>query len=68
MSVAHETPDQTDVISLIKALDDYQDALYPPDARYALDLNSLEASNLISSTVSRATGFAGPSARIRNIH
>jgi len=47
MTVAHETPDQPDVISLIKELDDYQDTLYPPEARYALDLNSLKASNVI---------------------
>ncbi len=47
MSVTHETPDQPDVISLIKELDDYQDTLYPPEARYALDLNSLKASNII---------------------
>lgn len=47
MSIAHEAPDQPDVISLIKELDDYQDTLYPPEARYALDLNSLQASNTI---------------------
>lgn len=45
--MAHESPDQPDVIALIRALDDYQDTLYPPEARYALDLNALKAPNVV---------------------
>lgn len=41
MSIAQESPDQPDVIALITELDTYQDTLYPPEARYALDLASL---------------------------
>ena len=41
VSVALESPDQPEVIQLIAELDAYQDSLYPPEARYALDLVSL---------------------------
>jgi putative acetyltransferase len=42
MHVSLESPDQADVIALIKELDDYQDLLYPPESRHALDLASLK--------------------------
>ena len=38
-----EPPDQPAVIALIAELDAYQDTLYPPEARYALDLTALTA-------------------------
>lgn len=41
MTITLESPDQPDVIALIEALDAYQDTLYPPEARYALDLTAL---------------------------
>lgn len=41
MTITLESPDQPDVIALIEALDAYQDTLYPPEARYALDLQAL---------------------------
>lgn len=41
MTIALESPDQPEVIALIEALDAYQDSLYPPEARYALDLTAL---------------------------
>ena len=41
MRIALESPDQPDVIALIAELDVYQDGLYPPEARYALDLSAL---------------------------
>lgn len=41
MDIALESPDQPEVIALIAALDAYQDSLYPPEARYALDLTAL---------------------------
>jgi len=41
LQVSIESPDQADVIALISALDAYQDSLYPPEARYALDLSVL---------------------------
>ena len=47
MSIAKETPDQPDVIALIAELDAYQDTLYPAEARYALDLESLKQPNVI---------------------
>ncbi|HEY8877640.1 MAG TPA: GNAT family N-acetyltransferase [Roseateles sp.] len=42
MQIALESPDQPDVIALIAELDAYQDSLYPPEARYALDLAALK--------------------------
>lgn len=46
MHAALESPDQPDVIALIADLDAYQDALYPAESRYALDLASLKKSNV----------------------
>jgi len=42
-----EPPDQPEVISLIAELDAYQDTLYPAEARYALDLTTLEQENVL---------------------
>jgi putative acetyltransferase len=45
MPVSKESPDQPQVIALIADPDAYQDTLYPPEARYALDLASPQKSN-----------------------
>lgn len=37
MTIALESPDQPEVIALIAELDAYQDGLYPPESRHALD-------------------------------
>jgi putative acetyltransferase len=42
MQISLESPDQPDVIALIADLDAYQDGLYPPESRHALDLTSLK--------------------------
>ena len=47
MTVAIELPDQPEVIALIAELDAYQDTLYPPESRHALDLTSLEQPNVL---------------------
>jgi putative acetyltransferase len=47
MNISLESPDQTDVIALIAALDAYQDTLYPPESRHALDLASLKQANVV---------------------
>jgi putative acetyltransferase len=47
MKVALESPDQAEVIALIAALDAYQDTLYPPESRHALDLASLKQANVV---------------------
>jgi putative acetyltransferase len=57
MRVNLEHPNQADVISLIAELDAYQDTLYPPEARYALDLASLERENVLF-VVARNEGSA----------
>jgi putative acetyltransferase len=45
--VAIESPNQSDVVALIGDLDAYQDALYPPEARYRLDLRALSKPNVL---------------------
>jgi putative acetyltransferase len=47
MTIALESPDQPEVIALIAQLDAYQDTLYPPESRHALDLASLEQANVL---------------------
>ena len=47
MNVSPESPDQPEVIALIAELDAYQDALYPPESRHALDLASLKQGNVL---------------------
>ena len=55
MPVTLESPDQPEVIALIAALDAYQDTLYPPEARYALDLTALKQPN-VAFAVARDAG------------
>ncbi len=47
MPIAIESPDQPEVIALIAELDAYQDLLYPPESRHALDLASLKQPNVL---------------------
>lgn len=45
--IALESPGQPEVIGLIAELDAYQDALYPPESRHALDLAALKQGNVL---------------------
>jgi putative acetyltransferase len=45
--IAIELPDQREVIALIAELDAYQDTLYPPASRHALDLTALKQPNVL---------------------
>jgi putative acetyltransferase len=47
MTIAFESPDQPEVIALIGELDAYQDGLYPPESRHALDMASLRLPNVL---------------------
>jgi putative acetyltransferase len=47
MHITFESPDQPEVIDLIAELDAYQDTLYPPESRHALDLASLKQPNVL---------------------
>jgi putative acetyltransferase len=47
MRVQLEPPNQPEIISLIAELDTYQDTLYPAEARYALDLTTLEQESVL---------------------
>jgi putative acetyltransferase len=47
MKITLESPDQPEVIDLIAELDAYQDALYPPESRHALDLTALKQPNVV---------------------
>jgi putative acetyltransferase len=58
MRIAIESPDQPEVIQLIAELDVYQDALYPAESRYALDLASLLQSNVRFAVARDGSGTA----------
>jgi putative acetyltransferase len=58
MKVCLESPDQPDVLDLITELDAYQDSLYPPEARYALDLESLKQPKVLFAVARDALGQA----------
>ena len=58
MRIALESPDQPDVIALITELDAYQDSLYPPESRHALDLASLKQPHVLFAVARDAGGQA----------
>ncbi|VWB65083.1 GNAT family N-acetyltransferase [Burkholderia lata] len=58
MTIAFESPDQPDVIALIADLDTYQDTLYPPESRHALDIASLKQSNVLFAVARDGEGKA----------
>lgn len=58
MPIARESPDQPEVIALIAELDAYQDGLYPPESRYALDLGSLLQPNVLFMVARDESGCA----------
>ncbi|MDB5848074.1 MAG: family acetyltransferase [Rhodoferax sp.] len=58
MHIAIESPDQPEVIRLIAELDAYQDTLYPPESRHALDLASLKRPNVVFAVARHAEGQA----------
>ena len=58
VSIALESPDQPEVIALIAELDAYQDALYPAESRYALDLAALRQSTVLFAVARDSSGCA----------
>lgn len=58
MIIAFESPDQPDVVALIADLDAYQDTLYPPESRHALDLASLKLPNVLFAVARDSGGHA----------
>lgn len=58
MTITFESPDQSDVIALIAELDAYQDSLYPPESRHALDLDSLKQTNVLFAVARDGKGQA----------
>jgi putative acetyltransferase len=58
MTIAFESPEQPEVIALIAELDAYQDTLYPPESRHALDLASLKQPNVLFAVARDHTGQA----------
>ena len=58
MHIQLESPNQTEIISLIEQLDAYQDTLYPAEARYALDLTTLDAQNVLFAVARNDAGVA----------
>lgn len=58
MTIDFESPDQSEVIALIAELDAYQDTLYPPESRHALDLESLKQPNVLFAVARDGAGRA----------
>src|SRR4051812_38246682 len=58
MKVTLESPKQPDIATLIAELDAYQDTLYPAEARYALDLDSLALPGVLFAVARDADGVA----------
>jgi putative acetyltransferase len=58
LTIDFESPDQPEVIALIAELDAYQDSLYPPESRHALDLESLKQANVLFAVARDSTGQA----------
>lgn len=58
MNIALESPDQPEVVALIAELDAYQDSLYPPESRHALDLASLMQANVLFAVARDGDGQA----------
>lgn len=58
MNVNLESPKQPEVADLIAELDDYQDTLYPAEARYALDLDSLALPSVLFAVARDSDGIA----------
>jgi putative acetyltransferase len=58
MRIALESPDQPDVVALITELDAYQDSLYPPESRHALDLGVLVQPHVLFAVARDAAGQA----------
>jgi len=58
MTIALESANQPDVVALIAELDAYQDALYPAEARYALDLDALCQPNVLFAVARDGQGTA----------
>lgn len=58
MNITFESADQPDVIALIAELDAYQDTLYPPESRHALDLAALTQANVLFAVARDAAGRA----------
>ncbi|MEJ6000850.1 GNAT family N-acetyltransferase [Paucibacter soli] len=57
-NISFESPDQPEVIALIAELDAYQDQLYPPECRYALDLASLKQAHVLFAVARDGAGRA----------
>jgi putative acetyltransferase len=58
VTIAFESLDQPEVLALIAELDAYQDTLYPPESRHALDLASLKQANVLFAVARDSTGEA----------
>ena len=47
MRLVVESPDRPDVVALVAALDAWQDTLYPPESRHALDLEAMRQPHVV---------------------
>ena len=47
MPIAFESPNQSELIALIEALDAYQKPLYPAESHHGIDIDALSQSNIL---------------------
>lgn len=57
VTIARERPDQPEVLQLLRELDDYQTALYPPESNHLLSVEELLAPHVVF-LVARRDGVA----------
>ncbi|MBL8287361.1 MAG: GNAT family N-acetyltransferase [Rubrivivax sp.] len=58
--IRRERPDQPEVMALLRSLDDYLGALYPPEANHIMDVASLGAPEVRFLVAREADAQAGP--------
>jgi putative acetyltransferase len=58
MPVKLESPNQADVLKLIEDLDNYQKPLYPAESHHGIDINALQAANVLFAVARDASGQA----------
>jgi putative acetyltransferase len=58
MQIKLESPNQADVLKLIDDLDNYQKPLYPAESHHGIDINALQAANVLFAVARDVSGQA----------
>ena len=54
-----EKPDKAEIVELVRQLDEYLEALYPPESNHLLDINTLMGENIIFLTAKDGERYVG---------